>query len=124
MMTQNITGGIICLGEKIGGGDYTESDCEFLSSVGSLAMISLENARLFVETLEKQRMEDELNIAREIQRGLLPSTLPKIPGYEIVAVNISSKQVGGDTYDVIQLSRQSMLSQLVTFQAKVHRLHF
>jgi sigma-B regulation protein RsbU (phosphoserine phosphatase) len=104
MMMQNVTSGILCLGEKIGGGEYTESDREFISSIGSLAMISLENARLFIETLEKQRMEDELKIAREIQRGLLPSTLPIIPGYEIVAVNISSKQVGGDTYDVIQLS--------------------
>ncbi len=104
MMMQNVTSGILCLGEKIGGGEYTQSDREFLYSVGSLAMISLENVRLFVEELEKQRMEDELNIAREIQRGLLPSTLPKIPDYEIVAVNVSSKQVGGDTYDVIQLS--------------------
>jgi sigma-B regulation protein RsbU (phosphoserine phosphatase) len=104
MMIQNTTSGILCLGEKIGGGEYTQSDREFLYSVGSLAMISLENVRLFIEALEKQKMEDELNIAREIQRGLLPTTLPKIPDYEIVAVNVSSKQVGGDTYDVIQLS--------------------
>jgi phosphoserine phosphatase RsbU/P len=104
MMIQNITSGILCLGEKIGGGEYTQSDREFLYSVGSLAMISLENVRLFIEALEKQRMEDELNIAREIQRGLLPAALPRIPDYEIVAVNVSSKQVGGDTYDVIQLS--------------------
>ena len=104
MVVQNTTNGVLCLGEKIGGGEYSESDREFLYSVGSLAMISLENVRLFIEELEKRRMEDELSIAREIQRGLLPSILPVIPGYEIVAVNVSSKQVGGDTYDVIQLS--------------------
>ena len=48
-------------------------------------------------------MEDELAIAREIQQGLLPSTLPKIPGYELSAINITSKQVGGDYYDVLPI---------------------
>ena len=44
-------------------------------------------------------MEDELKIAREIQKGLLPSQLPDVPGFEIAAANFSSKQVGGDYYD-------------------------
>jgi sigma-B regulation protein RsbU (phosphoserine phosphatase) len=48
-------------------------------------------------------MEDELAIAREIQQGLLPTTLPKIPGFEVAAINITSKQVGGDYYDVLPI---------------------
>jgi sigma-B regulation protein RsbU (phosphoserine phosphatase) len=47
-------------------------------------------------------MEDELKIAREIQQGLLPEHLPKINGFDIAAINIPSKEVGGDYYDVIK----------------------
>lgn len=100
---QNKTKGILGLGDKMGSGVYTPADLEFLSSLGNLAIVSLENVRLFRDTLEKQRMEDELQIAKGIQRGLLPSALPKIPRCELAAVNISSKEVGGDYYDVIAL---------------------
>src|SRR2546422_2137929 len=100
---QNSTKGVLALGERMRGEPYAETDLELLSSLGNLAIISLENVRLFRETLEKQRLEDELQIAKEIQRGLLPATLPKIPRFELAAVNLSSKQVGGDYYDVITL---------------------
>ncbi|TLY32521.1 MAG: hypothetical protein E6K56_03070 [Ignavibacteria bacterium] len=100
---QDSTKGVLALGERMRGEPYTETDLELLSSLGNLAIISLENVRLFRETLEKQRLEDELQIAKEIQRGLLPATLPKIPRFDLAAVNLSSKQVGGDYYDVITL---------------------
>lgn len=100
---QNRTKGILGLGEKMRGERYAPADLEFLSSLGNLAVVSLENVRLFREALEKQRMEDELQIAKEIQRGLLPATLPEIPRFDLAAVNLSSKQVGGDYYDVIVL---------------------
>jgi sigma-B regulation protein RsbU (phosphoserine phosphatase) len=93
--------GLFLLGEKLSGEPFAAGDLEFLSSLGNLAMMALENSRLFQEAIEKQRMEDELAIAREIQKGLLPSVLPAMPGIEIAAANISSKQVGGDYYDVI-----------------------
>lgn len=101
MQIQAETKGVICLGEKLNREPYTQTDLEFLYSLGNLAIISLENARLFKETLEKQRLEEELLIAREIQKGLLPSKLPELPNFEIAAINVSSKQVGGDYYDVI-----------------------
>ncbi|MEX2115494.1 MAG: GAF domain-containing SpoIIE family protein phosphatase [Bacteroidota bacterium] len=104
MQVQNRTKGLILLGQKLGGGAYSKGDLEFLYSLGNLAIISIENARLFQETLEKQRLEDELKIAREIQQGLLPQKLPQIPGYDLAAVNVSSKQVGGDYYDVLPRS--------------------
>jgi sigma-B regulation protein RsbU (phosphoserine phosphatase) len=97
--------GLLLLGEKLSREPFTDGDLEFLSSLGNLAMIALENARLFQEAIEKQRMEDDLLIAREIQKGLLPNVLPTIPGIEISAANISSKQVGGDYYDVIPATR-------------------
>jgi sigma-B regulation protein RsbU (phosphoserine phosphatase) len=101
MQTQGENKGLILLGEKLSKEPFSHADGEFLSALGNLAIISLENARLFRETIEKQKLEDELMIAREIQKGLLPGILPKIPGIDIAAANISSKQVGGDYYDVI-----------------------
>lgn len=101
MHIQQKTNGMILLGERLRGGVYSQADLEFLYSLGNLAIISIENARLFKTAIEKQRMEDELNIAREIQQGLLPEKLPSIPQFDIAALTISSKEVGGDYYDVI-----------------------
>ncbi len=109
LQIQNKTKGVLALGEKMRGGAYSKADLDFLFSLGNLAIISLENARLFNEAIEKQRLEDELLIAREIQRGLLPSHLPAIAGFEIAATNISSKQVGGDYYDIIELGSDRFL---------------
>ncbi len=109
MQVQNQTRGLILLGKKLRGGDYTKSDFEFLYSLGNLAIISIENARLFREAIEKQRLEDELAIAREIQQGLLPKTLPTIPGFDIAAISIPSRQVGGDYYDVIVRSEKEFV---------------
>jgi len=101
---QGETKGLILLGDKLSKEPFSPADLEFLSSLGNLAVISLENARLFKEAIEKQKLEDELLIAREIQKGLLPSVLPAIGGFQISAANISSKQVGGDYYDVLTLT--------------------
>ncbi len=95
--------GYIFLGPKISGQGFTETDLEFLTTLVSQAVISLENARLFQETLEKQRLEEELNLARTIQKNLLPKNIPHVEGYELFGMNNSSKQVGGDYYDVIAI---------------------
>ncbi len=103
LQIQGQTQGALGLGDKMHGGSYSAADLEFLLSLGNLAMISLENVRLFKETLARQKLEDELIIAREIQRGLLPARLPEIPHFDVAATNISSTQVGGDYYDLIDL---------------------
>jgi len=104
MRLQDETKGIMALGSKISKAEFDEADIEFLTTLGNQAMTSLENARLFEETLEKQRMEEELNLARNIQQGLLPSDLPALKQYEIAAKNIPSRQVGGDYFDVVPIS--------------------
>jgi phosphoserine phosphatase RsbU/P len=103
MQIQGKTKGLILLGKRINNADYNDSDIEFIYSIGSLAIISLENKRLFKEAIEKQKLEEELEIARDIQKKLLPSSIPVFNNFEIAAVNISSKQVGGDYYDIIKL---------------------
>lgn len=103
MSLQDETKGILAIGPKISGTDFNEAELEFLKTLGNQAMTSLENARLFQEALEKQRMEEELHIARTIQQGLLPSGLPNILNYDVAALNVPSRQVGGDYFDVISI---------------------
>jgi len=118
MQIQRETKGLILLGKRITNTDYTDSDVEYIYSIGSLAMISIENARLFVETLEKQKMEKDLEIARSIQKNLFPKSLPKLKNFEIAAINVSSKQVGGDYYDVMKLDENNFLFAIADVSGK------
>lgn len=103
MRIQDDTRGVIIIGDKITKQTFTEDELDFLYTLGNQAMISLENARLFEETLEKQRMEEELLIAKDIQARLLPKECPDFAHIEITGVNVPSRQVGGDYYDCIKI---------------------
>lgn len=95
---------IVFLSEKLNKHDFSEEDMNFLESVLNLSAISIDNAALVKEFLEKQKMEKELNVARDIQLALLPDELPEIKGYDLHALNIPAQFVGGDYYDVIRLN--------------------
>jgi sigma-B regulation protein RsbU (phosphoserine phosphatase) len=104
MTVQNEVKGLLLIGAKMNKQPFSLEEEHFLEALASTAMTALENARLFHEELEKKRLEDELNLARQIQQGLLPTELPTIAGFDLAAMSISSKQTGGDYYDVIPLS--------------------
>lgn len=95
---------VICLGKKLNKTDYIDSDIEFLESLLNLSLISIQNSNLFQEFLDKQKIENELKIAREIQIAMLPSNIPSIKGYDIAGLNLPALHVGGDYYDVIKLT--------------------
>lgn len=118
MKIKSETKGLILLGKKTSINGYTQSDIEYISSVGGLAIISLENARLFNETLEKQRLEKDLEIAQNIQRNLLPNKIPKFDRYEIAAINKSARQVGGDYYDIVKLDETRTLIAIADVSGK------
>lgn len=67
------------------------------------AGIAIEEARLRGEAIQRQRLEQELAVAREIQRSLLPAAGPELPGWSIDVAWESARQVGGDFYDFIRL---------------------
>jgi phosphoserine phosphatase RsbU/P len=118
MTLQGETRGVILLGSRMGARPYTERELEFLSSLGNLAMISLENIRLVEETIEKQRLEDELKLAQEIQQGLLPKRIPVTEGFQIAARTIASKQVGGDYFDIVELDEHRFLLVIADVSGK------
>jgi len=100
--------GVIFVANKEGKGgkiiEFPEADERLLSSFANQAAVSLENARLYKESLEKERMERELELAATIQRNLLPHKTPEIEGCDISALSIPCRQVGGDYYDFIELN--------------------
>jgi phosphoserine phosphatase RsbU/P len=118
MQLQGKTRGLILLGKRINNQPYNATDIEFVYSVGSLAIISLENKKLFQEALEKQKLEEELDLARDIQKNLFPQSLPKIKGVDVSAINISSKQVGGDYYDVIPIDENRFIIAIADVSGK------
>ncbi len=62
-------------------------------------VVAMNNARLYQESLEKQKLEEELALARQIQLALLPRVYPKSGLFELCAFTQPARQVGGDYYD-------------------------
>ncbi len=85
--------------------DFTATDARLLSLFANQAAAAMETARLHREAIEKERIERELELAAAIQRQLLPRDLPEVPGLEIAARNVPTRQVGGDYFDLFPLSR-------------------
>lgn len=118
MQIQGKVKGLIILGKRVNNLEYSDYDIEFIYSVGSLAIISLENRRLFKEALEKQKLEEELEFAREIQQNLLPSQIPATNNFDIAAINLPSKQVGGDYFDIIKVDEGKYIIAIADVSGK------
>lgn len=91
--------GFLYLDSRRGDALYQEHDLEFVSAVGGLVGVALENARLRESELAKERMEAELAAARRMQQIILPSRWPCVPGWEIEGRHTSCREIGGDYYD-------------------------
>ncbi|MFH1561955.1 MAG: SpoIIE family protein phosphatase [Nitrospirota bacterium] len=61
--------------------------------------------KLRLMTVEKERLQKELEIARDIQQSFLPQSIPQIEGFELAAVNLPAREVGGDFYDFIPITK-------------------
>jgi len=85
-------------------GVFTDEDRRLLSIIGSQSAQIIENARLLEEEKRLISLQEELSMASEIQRKLLPDQPPEIPGYQLFATNIPAKSVGGDYYDFVPIS--------------------
>ena len=80
---------------------FTDEDEAFLDALSAHVALALEKAQLHRERVEKEKMERDLALAREIQAGLLPDAPPVFPGIEIAVSHRASQMVGGDYYDFL-----------------------
>jgi sigma-B regulation protein RsbU (phosphoserine phosphatase) len=97
--------GLLAVGDKEsrrGVGPFPASDRRTLGLFANQAAIALENARLHLQALEKERLEREMELAADIQRRILPRGAPEVPGYELLGWNRPARQIGGDYYDLFR----------------------
>ena len=100
----NQTVGVLYMDSRGSAADLSSGNREILQTLALEASTILENARLLDEERAKQHMEEELNVARTIQTGLLPRKLPSEGWFRAVGSSIASRQVGGDYFDVRQIN--------------------
>jgi len=98
------TVGVLYLDSRLAAADMAGGNRELLQTLAMEASTVLENARLLEEERAKQRMDEELKVAREIQQSLLPRTLPSTGWLRAAGSSVASAQVGGDYYDVIAVN--------------------
>jgi serine phosphatase RsbU (regulator of sigma subunit)/pSer/pThr/pTyr-binding forkhead associated (FHA) protein len=94
------TVGLLYMDSREAPADLSAGNRELLQTLAIEASTILENARLLEEERIKVRIEDELKIARDIQQGLLPPSLPASGWFRAAGSSVASTQVGGDYFDV------------------------
>ncbi|MCC7475972.1 MAG: SpoIIE family protein phosphatase [Pirellulales bacterium] len=82
---------------------FTDQDLEVLASVASQAAIAIDNAKMHEQVLAQRALQRDLELARRMQRSLLPSGPPQVNGYFFFDYYQAARQVGGDYYDYVQL---------------------
>jgi sigma-B regulation protein RsbU (phosphoserine phosphatase) len=110
--------GAIAVQSKLNALPFTSDELSFLEAIGNTAIVAIENSRLYLQELEVQRMESELKIAAQIQRGLLPVDVSIAPELDIAASAATSKMIGGDYYDVIRLDEDRVLFAIADVSGK------
>ncbi|HLL72992.1 MAG TPA: SpoIIE family protein phosphatase, partial [Pyrinomonadaceae bacterium] len=94
--------GMIYADSPLAEAKFSQDHLTVLTTLASVAAIRVENARLMEEDLERERFEQELNLAREIQQRFQPSNAPNVTGYEMQGISFPCYEIGGDYYDFIE----------------------
>jgi len=112
------TVGLLYMDSRVNPADLSAGNRELLQTLAIEASTILENARLLEESRDKVRMESELKIARDIQQGLLPASLPSEGWFRAAGTSIPSTQVGGDYFDVRPLPHDAWAAVVADVSGK------
>ncbi len=82
---------------------FEQDDIDMMRAFSEQVIVALENARLIKESIEKERLQQELLVAHDAQMKLLPKSMPKLQNIRIDAVCRTANEVGGDYYDFLSL---------------------
>jgi sigma-B regulation protein RsbU (phosphoserine phosphatase) len=95
--------GVLYLDSHVPSSAFSDLDREVLRTLAREAATVVENARLFASSRAKQRLDHEIEIASQIQKNLLPKSMPNLPNLAVAGSTLSCHSVGGDCFDVIEL---------------------
>jgi len=100
--------GVIQVVNRRDGAAFSESDLRFTSLIAEQAGLAIYDARLHAEIVQRQRAEEQLRVAREIQLRMIPSEPPHIPGLSLGAEYMAAEEVGGDYFDFYRIDHDHL----------------
>ena len=100
--------GVLALAQGPTGPPFSQGDFVVFKSISEQSAFALYNAIIYSMANEKKRLDHDLEIARDIQRILLPSEAPAINGFQISGLNVPARQVSGDYFDYIQVDKERL----------------
>src|SRR6202140_1206128 len=100
--------GVLALGNGPKDAPFSQSDFVVFKSIAEQSAFALYNAIIYSEANEKKRLDHDLEIARDIQRVLLPAEPPSVNGFEISGINVPARQVSGDYFDYIKVDEERL----------------
>ena len=103
LMIKNDFYGVMVVEEDADASRFRQKRVEIITSISQQMAFSIQNEHLQQEMVKRERLEHEVQLARQIQQTFLPEFLPEMTGWNLAATWITARQVGGDFYDVIEL---------------------
>ena len=100
--------GVLALANGPMGSSFSQSDFVVFKSIAEQSAFALYNAIIYSMANEKKRLDHDLEIARDIQRILLPAEAPAINGFQISGINVPARQVSGDYFDYIHVDDERL----------------
>src|SRR5437660_5158180 len=100
--------GVLALANGPMGAPFSQGDFVVFKSIACQSAVAPYNAIIYSMANEKKRLDHDLEIARDIQRILLPSEAPAIDGFQISGINVPARQVSGDYFDYIQVDQDRL----------------
>lgn len=100
--------GVLQAMNRRGGSIFTPADTPLFSALANQAAIAIERDRLIQQSIAKQLLDKELDVAERIQRGFRPQEPPDIPHLQLAGKSVPAKQVGGDYYDFFAVGQEQV----------------
>jgi serine phosphatase RsbU (regulator of sigma subunit)/anti-sigma regulatory factor (Ser/Thr protein kinase) len=110
--------GTLSVGKKAGKDHLTAAQANVVHTFGDFLAIQVVNSRLREEQIHSRLVSHELQIARNIQRSLLPKNIPEISGFGLAGTCESARQVGGDFYDIVPVGADGVLLVIADVMGK------
>lgn len=104
----DVSRGVVLLGARLQG-EIDPEAADFAAALAALAVGALETTDRVEERLDRERLREEVRLAREVQARLLPEALPQVPGLDVAAYWRPSRDVSGDTYEAVALGEHRLV---------------
>ena len=100
--------GLLYVDSKASAGEFTDADLTLFKALAGQVAVAVDSARLLSHYLDKQRLQEEMNVARQIQLSLLPRGGMRVPGMDIQSLYEACDEASGDYFDYIRRDRQTL----------------